>query len=88
MNYGVHKTHCCWLHGCKYGDPDCPVTNGIITQYYLCESCTYDGFDQIPKPANELLNINSPQCSESCIAIKELGVSECKHICPHKFKNI
>ena len=25
MNVGVHQTHCCVVHGCKYGDEDCPV---------------------------------------------------------------
>ena len=33
------RTHCCVLHGCKYGHEDCPVTNAIIKQEYLCEYC-------------------------------------------------
>jgi hypothetical protein len=37
--YGVHRTHCCLIHGCKYGDEDCPVANGIIEQEYPCEEC-------------------------------------------------
>lgn len=36
---GVHATHCCKWHGCKYGDPDCPVSNGEVEQEYLCEDC-------------------------------------------------
>lgn len=24
---GVHYAHCCQVHGCKYGDADCPVAN-------------------------------------------------------------
>ena len=36
---GAHKTHCCILHGCKYGDPDCPVVQRVIVQDYLCEDC-------------------------------------------------
>jgi hypothetical protein len=36
---GVHRTHCCVLHGCKYGDKDCPVANEVIKQDYLCEDC-------------------------------------------------
>jgi len=35
--YGIHETHCCLLHGCKYGNEDCPVVNKIIVQEYLCE---------------------------------------------------
>jgi hypothetical protein len=36
---GVHATHCCKWHGCKYGDPDCPVANGEVEQEYPCEDC-------------------------------------------------
>ena len=38
-NYGVHISHCCKWHGCKYGDPDCPVASGKVKQEYLCEYC-------------------------------------------------
>ncbi len=38
---GVHATHCCKWHGCKYGDPDCPIVNGEVEQEYLCEDCYY-----------------------------------------------
>ena len=38
-NIGVHITHCCKWHGCKYGDPDCPVASGAVKQEYLCEWC-------------------------------------------------
>lgn len=44
-NIGVHRTHCCKFHGCKYGDPDCPVENKTIEQDYPCEDC--DGTDAI-----------------------------------------
>lgn len=37
--YGVHQTHCCIIHGCKYGDEDCPVESGEIEQDYDCEDC-------------------------------------------------
>lgn len=40
--YGVHRTHCCKKHGCKYGDEDCPVVTGKIKQDYPCEDCYYD----------------------------------------------
>lgn len=36
---GVHASHCCKWHGCKYGDDDCPVASGEIEQLYLCEYC-------------------------------------------------
>jgi hypothetical protein len=37
---GVHAAHCCKWHGCKYGDPDCPVANGEVEQRYPCEYCS------------------------------------------------
>ena len=37
--WGVHETHCCKRHGCKYGEHDaCPVTLGLIRQSYGCET--------------------------------------------------
>ena len=45
--YGVHRTHCCVLHGCKYGDEDCPVANGEIKQDYTCESCSMDSIKKV-----------------------------------------
>lgn len=33
------STHCCLLHGCKYGHPDCPVTTREVAQEYPCEHC-------------------------------------------------
>jgi hypothetical protein len=37
--YGVHRTHCCIFHGCKYGDFECPVSDGKIKQDFPCEDC-------------------------------------------------
>ena len=37
--YMVHKGHCCVEHGCKYGNPDCPVANRKIKQSGACETC-------------------------------------------------
>jgi hypothetical protein len=44
---GVHESHCCIEHGCKYGDDDCPVSNGVTKQSYTCESCSFDGIESI-----------------------------------------
>ena len=38
-NWGVHETHCCSKHGCKYGDSDCPVDINLTKQKYPCEFC-------------------------------------------------
>lgn len=37
--WGVHRTHCCNKHGCKYGDEDCPVATDLLEQDYPCEEC-------------------------------------------------
>ena len=43
INIGVHTSHCCKRHGCKYGDDDrCPVENGSHPQEHLCEACSED----------------------------------------------
>lgn len=38
-HWGVHRTHCCKEHGCKYNDAECPVVLGNIKQDRLCEIC-------------------------------------------------
>lgn len=45
--YGVHAGHCCVIHGCKYGDSDCPVVNKKIKQHYLCEECNMEGITNL-----------------------------------------
>ncbi len=35
----THTTHCCIVHGCKYGEEDCDVANGREKQAYGCEQC-------------------------------------------------
>ena len=32
-------SHCCKRHGCKYGEPGCPVVAGTVEQMYPCEAC-------------------------------------------------
>lgn len=39
MKHDFHTTHCCVVHGCKYGDDDCHVANGKTKQDSLCEDC-------------------------------------------------
>jgi hypothetical protein len=39
MTKNVHTEHCCAVHGCKYGDPDCPVETKVQKQSYACEGC-------------------------------------------------
>lgn len=58
---GTHVTHCCVIHGCKYGNPDCPVVLGDEDQEFLCEECDTDGIESI----------------ESIKAMKTLGLKKC-----------
>jgi hypothetical protein len=44
-DWGVHRTHCCLEHGCKYWDRNCPVITGQIKQDYECEDCKSDKFE-------------------------------------------
>lgn len=41
-NLGVHTSHCCIWHGCKYGDEDCPVALGRARQEHVCQVCSED----------------------------------------------
>ena len=45
-DWGVHQTHCCFKHGCKYGfdaiQKECPVYTGKIKQEHPCEYCDGD----------------------------------------------
>ena len=36
---GVHATHCCRRHWCKYGANDCPVVLGDVAQDGPCDAC-------------------------------------------------
>ena len=36
--WGAHGTHCCKRHGCKYGEPDCPVAFGPLPGV-RCQEC-------------------------------------------------
>ena len=47
-NPGVHITHCCVTHGCKYGsDEECPVFRKEEFQKYPCELCeSYNTVDR------------------------------------------
>jgi hypothetical protein len=44
-DYGVHRTHCCKKHGCKYSNDNCPVASGEIVQSHACEFCHDDEED-------------------------------------------
>lgn len=43
----VHTEHCCVLHGCKYGDEDCPVVKKTKYQSFACPTCYYEATGEI-----------------------------------------
>lgn len=52
---GVHRTHCCKRHGCKYGKAEvCAVMQRTVVQAYLCEYCSPDDYDHIVLPRYEV----------------------------------
>lgn len=72
--YGVHQTHCCALHGCKYGDEDCPVFEEKIKQEYLCEFCSDDGIKSLEELFVKLETGSiplTPQDIQMTVTIKE-----------------
>lgn len=46
----AHQSHCCVLHGCKYGTPRCPVVKQKVVQDYRCEDCEDEGLRTVPNP--------------------------------------
>lgn len=60
--WSVHEGHCCALHGCKYGDEDCPVVSGETQQAYLCESCGYDEIESLEQLKEKIQNENCVGC--------------------------
>lgn len=72
--YGVHASHCCIEHGCKYGDEDCPVASGEIRQEYICEYCDDDGIksiDELFKPMWEKQLKRVEQCAQRQDSLNE-----------------
>lgn len=57
----VHTEHCCKTHGCKYGDPKCPVSTGDKKQSFACEDCIEE--------AEGCCNIPQKEVEESLSAI-------------------
>lgn len=70
MNYEdeeVYTSHCCALHGCKYGHPMCIVTLKLVKQLQPCNDCptendvrqSFEAYQQILKDRAFVLNLYS-----------------------------
>jgi DNA repair ATPase RecN len=63
----VHTEHCCQTHGCKYGDPKCPVSTGVKKQSFACEDCVEESEEMKSMTEVVLANIRDfplPNISE------------------------
>lgn len=65
---GTHITHCCVLHGCKYGDSDCPVATEDAVQEYACEWCPTE--DSIREAEDRLATVKREVEKLASIGIK------------------
>jgi len=65
---GVHTSHCCAKHGCKYGDKDCAVKQGH-DQEYACPQCL--GTSYI---ANEIARLTKELKHTTALASKGIMV--------------
>ncbi len=64
----VHSTHCCTIHGCKYGDDDCPVVVlQTEAQEHPCQDCHWQseqGFLEGDEPLSRGPELGKPQRQE------------------------
>jgi len=75
--WGVHETHCCVEHGCKYGDEDCPVVIGLIKQKYFCQDCNPNDNYII----NNKFNVNIDMLNEKDKSIAKENLKKIQPIC-------
>lgn len=73
--YGVHQTHCCVMHGCKYGNSDCPVVTGEIIQEYPCEDCP-SGYKPGMRVQMSIDNDNFTKLQENILSYYPFKVDE------------
>ena len=67
-NWPVHERHCCPKHGCKYGDKDCPVANGLTKKHNKhCEDCEHEA-----KYPHEFVTPDEYQKGQAAIEALEL----------------
>ena len=77
-HWGVHESHCCPKHGCKYGDADCPVVLGLTEKYNEdCMDCEDD--EEHPDPLSLLEAwVEFDDCGgDVSPAVSNKDISEC-----------
>jgi len=68
---GVHTSHCCLNHGCKYGNTDCPVEFGGLKQEYPCAYCVWDSEDENDLWISDLEN--TPELGKKVLVTFQTG---------------
>lgn len=78
--WGVHETHCCEVHGCKYSKVDCPVKIGLIAARHECEYCVDDARENYPqystKVAKELTKLGQRYLFDTMLQMTKLDEEE------------
>jgi len=70
--FAVHDSHCCPEHGCKYGDPDCPVMDGLASGV-TCEDCDDEQQDLLREQLRIVNLENEPRARYEEKETKKLG---------------
>ncbi len=68
------KSHCCVLHGCKYGNDDCPVYHRIVIQDYPCEDCHWENLDTVSQVLNKMARIPDSHLDKVLTVFDEVGI--------------
>jgi hypothetical protein len=77
----VHTEHCCNIHGCKYGDPKCPVSTSVKKQSFACEYCVEESEEMESMKEVVLANIRDfplPNVSDDEYQKWKVGFSQLK----------
>ena len=83
LRNAVHGSHCCSIHGCKYGDgADCPVENGTIEQEGPDEWCYEIAMEWPTSPMGKLLA--SLRAEQSRIWAKNHNGGTIEHYSPEE----
>jgi hypothetical protein len=47
VSWDLHIENCCAVHGCKYGEEDCPIAAHEEVQKNICSTCSQKGIQSI-----------------------------------------
>jgi hypothetical protein len=79
MKHEACRTHCCIIHGCKYGHEDCPVIIGKIKQEHICIDC-YDNLPYNTPYRQEAFNRTEKKISELFFKSKYRRIEKLKKL--------